>query len=156
MEEAPPPPDPQDEKIKMRVAQRRQRLDGERRRVAESFLARVAPLYRAAGEEGRKRDADYYFSVLKTHFEACYVTARKEGNFRDMDYYFSVLKSLIEPRYFAEESEGRMRSANHYLFMLKSLDKDYKLPNKDAQKDDDQKKNDHQETENSEKGTPNT
>ena len=139
-EDAPPPPNPRDEKLKKLTTERSQLLDGERRRVAESFLAHVGPRYHAARDKGNTHDADYYFLILKTHFESCYVTARKEGNFRDMEYYFSVLKSLIEPRYIAEESEGRMRSAKHYLSMLTSLDKDYKPPKKDAQKKDDSPK----------------
>ena len=122
--------------------QRSQRLDDERRRVAESLLARIEPLYRAAKDEGRTRDADYYFSVLKTHFLSCYGVAKKNGNLRDMAYYFSVLKSLIEPLYSAAEDEGRTRTAHSYFSILKALDKDYKPPEKDVKKDDGSQKDD--------------
>ena len=135
-EDAPPPPNPRDEKLKKLTTERSQLLDGERRRVAESFLAHVGPRYHAARDKGNTHDADYYFSILKTHFVSSYVTARKEGSLQEADYYYSVLKSLVEPLYFAAKSEGRPRLADNYISILKTLDKDYKPPKIDEQKKD--------------------
>ena len=92
---APPPPNPQDEKIKSLVTARSQALDDERRRVAEELVAKVKPLYLAAKDGGRAGEADYYLKTIKSLIEPLYLAAEKEGRKADEDYYFSVLKSLI-------------------------------------------------------------
>ena len=65
-EKAPPPPDPQDEKIKGLNMARDQNLSDEKRRVAGDVVSRIEPLLLAAERDGRKRDAAYYLTVLKS------------------------------------------------------------------------------------------
>ena len=66
LKKAPPPPDPQDERLKKLAVVRGQRLADEKRRVAEDTVARIEPLLLAAERDGRKRDAAYYLTVLKS------------------------------------------------------------------------------------------
>ena len=66
LKKTPPPPDPQDEKLKNLAVMRGQRLADEKRRVAEDIVSRIEPLLLAAERDGRKRDAAYYLTVLKS------------------------------------------------------------------------------------------
>ena len=66
LKKTPPPPDPQDEKLKALAVVRVQRLADEKRRVAEDIVSRIEPLLLAAERDGRKRDAAYYLTVLKS------------------------------------------------------------------------------------------
>ena len=66
LKKTPPPPDPQDEKLKNLAVMRGQRLADEKRRVAEDIVSRIEPLLLAAEKDGRKRDAAYYLTALKS------------------------------------------------------------------------------------------
>ena len=66
LKKTPPPPDPQDEKLKNLAVVRGQRLADEKRRVAADIVSRIEPLLLSAEKDGRKRDAAYYLTVLKS------------------------------------------------------------------------------------------
>ena len=66
LKKTPPPPDPQDEKLKKLAVVRGQRLADEKRRVAEDIVSRIEPLLLEAERDGRKRDAAYYLTALKS------------------------------------------------------------------------------------------
>lgn len=66
LKKTPPPPDPRDEKLKNLAVVRGQRLADEKRRVAEDVVSRIEPLLLEAERDGRKRDAAYYLTALKS------------------------------------------------------------------------------------------